>query len=296
MNVDKKMEYEKHKIPFELKLAEINHFNKREWLEMLNIKDGDSVLEIGCGTGAFSLRIKEFYPNCKVLGIDIDENKIEFAKNMAKALKKDVEFKVANLRELPIKDNQYNVVFSHSVIEKLPVGVFLDEQFRVLKGGGKFCAITVEKGKGKRIDFPAVNDREEVLWEKLAKAHKQEDDDYNLHLLDVPKTMLAIKSEGFIKPRVFFKNIMWYNPDDSRFPSRFAKGLIRAKYNSDLEILKYYQQLNKGLTGAEYNELKVLLLKKYEERILKYNTGESCWDLDSVFVRAVYAEKPYKKE
>ena len=284
--------FEQYKQPFELQLAKVNHFNKREWLEMLGIKDGDKVLEVGCGTGAFCLRIKQFYPNAKVVGLDIDKDKIEFAKSMAKSMNIDVEFIVADVKHIPYNDNEFSVVFSQSVIENIPTGVFLAEQYRVLKSAGKFCAITIEEGKGKRFDFPAIDEREEVLWEKLAKSPVIKEE-YKLHLLDVPQTMKAIKRCGFIKPRVFYKNILWYNPDDSRFPSKFAKVLIRAKYYSDKAVLDFYQKLSKGLSGAEFHELEVWLLKKFEERLIKYNNGEVCWDLDSVFVRTVYAEKPF---
>lgn len=41
------------------------------------MKDGEIVLEIGCGPGGITLSIAQQYPNLKVLGIDIDEESIK---------------------------------------------------------------------------------------------------------------------------------------------------------------------------------------------------------------------------
>ena len=85
---------------------------------------------------------------------------------------------------------------------------------------------TLEEKNDAYEELQSLN-KSESEKEAIIKLIKEE---YKLHLLDVPQTMKAIKRCGFIKPRVFYKNILWYNPDDSRFPSKFAKVLIRAKY------------------------------------------------------------------
>ena len=48
------------------------------------IKNGDNVLDVGCGNGSVAISIAKKIPDSKVIGIDIDRNKIEFAKEKLK--------------------------------------------------------------------------------------------------------------------------------------------------------------------------------------------------------------------
>lgn len=49
-----------------------------------NIKNGDNVLDVGCGNGSVAISIAKKIPDSKVIGIDIDRNNIEFAKEKLK--------------------------------------------------------------------------------------------------------------------------------------------------------------------------------------------------------------------
>ena len=48
------------------------------------IKNGDNVLDVGCGNGSVAISIAKKIPDSKVIGIDIDRNNIEFAKQKLK--------------------------------------------------------------------------------------------------------------------------------------------------------------------------------------------------------------------
>ena len=48
------------------------------------IKNGDNVLDVGCGNGSVAISIAKKIPDSKVIGIDIDRNNIEFAKEKLK--------------------------------------------------------------------------------------------------------------------------------------------------------------------------------------------------------------------
>ena len=48
------------------------------------IKNGDNVLDVGCGNGSVAISIAKKMPDSKVIGIDIDRNNIEFAKQKLK--------------------------------------------------------------------------------------------------------------------------------------------------------------------------------------------------------------------
>ncbi len=48
------------------------------------IKEGDTVLDVGCGIGAVALDIAKARPKCKILGIDINKDNISFANKLKK--------------------------------------------------------------------------------------------------------------------------------------------------------------------------------------------------------------------
>ena len=48
------------------------------------IKNGDNVLDVGCGNGSVAISIAKKIPDSEVIGIDIDGNNIEFAKEKLK--------------------------------------------------------------------------------------------------------------------------------------------------------------------------------------------------------------------
>ena len=54
------------------RLERFNDKNCARWFDLLKVKDGMKVLEVGCGGGHFTNMVKEYFPNCEVWGIDLD--------------------------------------------------------------------------------------------------------------------------------------------------------------------------------------------------------------------------------
>lgn len=48
------------------------------------IKDGDNVLDVGCGNGSVAISIAKKYSNCLITGIDLNKNNIKLAKEKQK--------------------------------------------------------------------------------------------------------------------------------------------------------------------------------------------------------------------
>jgi len=56
---------------------DIEHYSPRNMLVAKHIPDGASVLDIGCGDGAFLSYLKQQRPNCDVFGVDVSCKAIE---------------------------------------------------------------------------------------------------------------------------------------------------------------------------------------------------------------------------
>jgi ubiquinone/menaquinone biosynthesis C-methylase UbiE len=110
--------------------------------EYARINKGDTVLDLGSGTGndvfiARSIVGNEGY----VIGIDMTEEMIERAnKNKQKLGFDNVEFRFGEIENLPVKSNSINVVISNCVLNLVPdKRKAFSEIFRVLKEQGHFC-------------------------------------------------------------------------------------------------------------------------------------------------------------
>tara|TARA_Y100000389_G_C17441370_1_gene508766 strand:+ start:840 stop:2045 length:1206 start_codon:yes stop_codon:yes gene_type:complete len=89
----------------------INHIIKK-----LNIKEGQKILEVGCGWGGMTFEIAK-QKKCEVTGISLSKNQIEYCKKKAKEIGLDnlVQFELIDYRKIKGKfDRIYSVgMFEH---------------------------------------------------------------------------------------------------------------------------------------------------------------------------------------
>ncbi len=87
-----------------------------ELARLCNINKNNYVLDVGCGIGTSCFFLAKQY-NCKVLGIEINEKKVEWAKKRAEkeGLDDIVKFRVADAQNLPFENETFDVVFTEAV-------------------------------------------------------------------------------------------------------------------------------------------------------------------------------------
>ena len=104
------------------------------------IKPGDSVLDVGCGTGEVTLLAKTRAKDGKVYGIDPAPEMIDVARKKAARKKLDIDFRVGVIESLPFPDASIDVVTSSLMMHHLPEDLKvrgLAETYRVLKPSGR---------------------------------------------------------------------------------------------------------------------------------------------------------------
>ena len=121
--------------------AETSRMRKRQ-ISYLNLKPGEKVLDVGCGTGSLTVLAKMGVgEKAEVCGIDIAPKMLKAAQQKAERYKLSVDFMQTSIDELPWLDEHFDVIISSLMFHHLPLPVKksgLKELHRVLKKDGRF--------------------------------------------------------------------------------------------------------------------------------------------------------------
>ena len=113
-------------------------------IKKLDIKNGQKILEVGCGWGGMAFEIAK-QKKCEITGISLSKNQINYCKNKSKELgfENQVQFLLSDYRELKGKfDRIYSVgMFEH--VGKKFYKTFFKSMNSVLKEDGIFLLHTI---------------------------------------------------------------------------------------------------------------------------------------------------------
>ncbi len=129
-----------------LRFMNFGHAPLTNWgLSLVEIHNGWTMLDIGCGGGATLKRLLMRSKGAKVYGIDISEESVAKARKVnASVLDRQVFVTQGSAEKLPYEDNKFDLVTAVETVYFWPdLPNCLKEVRRVVKPGGRF-AIMVE--------------------------------------------------------------------------------------------------------------------------------------------------------
>ena len=102
-----------------------------------HLRPTDQLLDVGCGPGTITVDLARRLPDGGVIGVDRSDDVIDEARAAAGADAANIEFRAADLYDLPFDDDRFDVVHAHQVLQHLsdPVAA-LREMARVTRSGG----------------------------------------------------------------------------------------------------------------------------------------------------------------
>jgi len=115
------------------------------FIEFARVRDGDTVLDVGCGTGSLVQAVANTTRRSKVIGIDPVEPFIEYARS--RFADPRISFESGSAFELPYADASFDACLSLLVLMLIPKPEKVaSEMYRVTRAGGTVAACTWNAG------------------------------------------------------------------------------------------------------------------------------------------------------
>ncbi|CAD6237280.1 unnamed protein product [Miscanthus lutarioriparius] len=214
----------------------------KEFVDKLDLKPGQKVLDVGCGIGGGDFYMAEKY-GTHAVGIDLSINMILFALERSIGRKCSVEFEVADCTTKTYPDCMFDVIYSRDTILHIQDKPSLFKSFfRWLKPGGKVLISDYCKSPGK----PS---------EQFAAYIKQRG--YDLH--DVEAYGQMLKNAGF-------SHVIAEDRTD-QFLSVLQKELDKFEKNKDDFLSEFAQE--------DYDDI----VNGWKAKLQRSSAGEQRWGL-----------------
>jgi len=117
-------------------------------IDQADIRVGQSVLDLGCGTGTLAIMVKHLHPGAEVTGLDADPDMLKVARYKSAREITPVTFDTGMTYDLPYPDESFDRVLSSIMIHHLKTPDkkrTAHEVFRVLKPGGQLHIVDFGK-------------------------------------------------------------------------------------------------------------------------------------------------------
>ncbi len=112
----------------------------RKAVELAGLRHGDTVLDVGCGTGASAFPASAAVgPSGRVTGVDFAEKMVEVARRKADELDcRNIDFQCLDMRSMPFPDGSFDALISvFSVFFVDDMEALINEFWRLLKPQGR---------------------------------------------------------------------------------------------------------------------------------------------------------------
>lgn len=112
---------------------------RKDLIAQMGDLNGKRILDVGCGTGTFSILIKERFPTAIATGLDGDPQILEIARKKARDRGLDIQFDHGMSFSLPYPDMSFDVALTSMMLHHLDRDdkqKTAQEMYRVLRPGG----------------------------------------------------------------------------------------------------------------------------------------------------------------
>ena len=107
-----------------------------------NQEGGESIVDVGCGTGYGLQALSDCFPQAYLTGLDLAPSMLEVASERQASAR----FVLGDIESLPFNNGEFDVVWSSSAIQWCDIDKAVNELARVTKPGGRLAISTFSVG------------------------------------------------------------------------------------------------------------------------------------------------------
>ena len=194
----------------------------QEVLALLDLKDSERILDVGCGEGKITAEIASRVPRGSVIGIDPSGDMISFAQtHFGPATHPNLRFEVADARRLPFK-NEFDLAVSFNALHWIPdQDAPLSSIHGALISGGRAQFRLVAAGARKSLENVVEETRQTPKW----SAYFRDFHDPYLHLTSDDYAAVAERN-GFRVLRANTGDYAWDFGSRGAFAAFSAVGCV----------------------------------------------------------------------
>ena len=139
---------------------------KAQSFALLDLADGDQVLDVGCGTGEDARALARLASGVAVIGVDISEERIAEAHRLTLGIPRSVEFRVGDAYRLEFEAVSFDACWADKVFHHLEdPPKALAEMVRVARAGARIVVSDVD------YDTLIVEGPERTLTRRIVSHH-----------------------------------------------------------------------------------------------------------------------------
>lgn len=115
------------------------------------LKDGDRILDVGCGKAHLLYEITQVVPGIEVVGIDISEYALRTAKEEVRPY-----LRLGDARDLPFEDHSFDFVFSLATLHNLNIDQLsgaISEIVRVMKTDRGYVMVESFRNENEKVNL-----------------------------------------------------------------------------------------------------------------------------------------------
>jgi len=212
------------------------------FLESLNLKPGQKVLDVGCGIGGGDFMMAEVY-GVEVNGLDLSSNMVSIAweRQRSKSMLHNVHFQIADVLKANFEPNTFDVIYSRDTILHINDKQKLFSLFKLwLKPGGK------------------------VFITDYCCGPKPWSDDYAQYVAQRGYNLLTTDEYGQV-----FVDLGYTNVKASDVTDKFIESLEK-------ELVKFESiktEFVKEFTQEDYD----YLVQGWKDKVVRSNAGDQRW-------------------
>lgn len=184
------------------------------------------VLDVGAGTGEFSARIADAFPDAQVTGIELLAASVEHARRRHAALAPRLKFETGDAFKLAQPDDTYDLVVNRHMVQAVPqVERVLSELVRVAKPGGRVHVLAEDYSMLHMMSGPHDPD---LFWRKVVEFAARTGTDARIGR----RAWTLMRAVGLRDVRVDYVTV-----DTQRVPRRVFADIITAWRDGYVEVL-----------------------------------------------------------